>query len=137
MNHFDSSDAGVSATNKYTVLVAEDDDDVRRVVVRMVFRLGYHVLSAATGVQAIKVSRLYNAPIHLLLSDVVLPGMSGPQTAQQIRTARPNIKILYMSAHDNNDLSEYLDRDDFARFLKKPFSAAQLALQLQRLLDHS
>jgi CheY-like chemotaxis protein len=133
MHHISISDEG-SPSDSYTILVAEDDEDVRRALVRMIFRLGYHVLSASSGPHALKVSALYHRPIHLLLSDVIMPGMSGPTLAQQIMRERPGIKILYMSAHDQHYLSSHLSDTELRNYLRKPFSAAQLALRVQRLL---
>lgn len=133
MHDISISDEGIPSTT-YTILVAEDDEDVRRALVRMTFRLGYHVLSAASGPHALKVSALYSRPIHLLLSDVIMPEMSGPALAEQLMRERPGIKVLYMSAHDQHYLSHYLSAADLRNYLRKPFSAAQLALRVQRLL---
>ena len=82
-----------------TVLVAEDEDGVRELAVESLERRGYRVLAAASGEEALKVANAYDGTIHLLISDVVMPGMKGPELADRLRVLRPGIRVLLMSGY--------------------------------------
>lgn len=125
---------GFEQNGEFTVLVSDNDDAARRVVVRMLFRLGYKVLHASCGEQALTISERYNAPIDLLLTDVVLPAGSGAELVRRLRSTRPGMRVLYMSQHLSEDLERTLELCDSESFIHKPFSAGQLAAHLRDLL---
>ncbi|HWI18600.1 MAG TPA: response regulator, partial [Vicinamibacterales bacterium] len=116
-----------------TVLLAEDEDGVRELTLETLKRRGYRVLTAACGEEAIKLASSYEGTIHLLISDVVMPGMKGPELAERLRAMRPGIKVLFVSGYaadvvTPNDLRQ-------ATLLSKPFSPAALASAVRASLD--
>jgi signal transduction histidine kinase/ActR/RegA family two-component response regulator len=124
-----------SARGTETVLVAEDNAAVRSLVGRTLTEAGYAVLEAATAADALTLAREYPGRIHLLLSDVVLPGEAGTQLAKGVASLRPGLRILYMSGYTNDAV---LRRGILAHgqsYLQKPFAPADLLRQLRRALD--
>jgi CheY-like chemotaxis protein len=114
-----------------TVLVVEDEAGVRSYVCEILALHGYTVLEAATGRQALQVSERHNAPIHLLLTDAVMPEMGGHELAEQFASARPETLILFMSGY-----SERLRTAEAAtNFIQKPFTPAALLTQVRSVLD--
>ena len=116
-----------------TVLVAEDEEGVRALAVETLSRRGYRVLHAESGEAALMLAQTHDGPIHLLLSDVVMPGMKGPELADRMRVLRPGIRVLFMSGYaadvvTPNDLRE-------ARLVSKPFSPADLVATVRATLD--
>ena len=112
---------------KQTILVVEDDDGVRYVVELMVARLGYTVLSARDGQHALDISASYDGPIDVLLTDVVMQGMSGPELAQQLRTNRPALKCVFMSGYPAEDVERRMPAGEKYHLINKPFTLEQLA----------
>ncbi len=110
-----------------TILVVEDKDDVRWLVREMLSRLGYEVLTARGGAEALELSRRFPGPIHLLLTDVVMPGMTGRELAERLRATRPDTPALFTSGH----ASEVEGAEDL---LQKPFTAEALALKVAATL---
>lgn len=116
-----------------TVLLAEDEDGVRQLTLETLQRRGYHVLPAPSGEDAIKVAAAYDGTIHLLISDVVMPGMKGPELAQRLRAMRPGIKVLLVSGYAADVVTPNDLRD--ASLLSKPFSPAALIQAVRSVLD--
>jgi len=118
-----------------TVLLAEDEDAVRNLVRRMLEEQGYEVLAAANGLEALALAGT-RAPgaIHLLLSDVVMPGMSGPQLARELGQRRPGMPVLFMSGHTDDRLPM---TGDGADLLMKPFAPTDLVLRTRAAIDGS
>jgi two-component system, cell cycle sensor histidine kinase and response regulator CckA len=119
-----------------TVLVAEDEPAVRRIVQRILERFGYQVLVASNGVHALRVSAEHPGPIHVLLTDMVMPhGVGGRELAERLRAERPEIKVLFASGYSSeaDGLREALG-DRFA-FLQKPYSLAPLVQAVRACLD--
>ena len=113
-----------------TILLIDDDPFVRSATARLLKRLGYAVLAAATPEEAIQFAR--TAPgIDLLLTDVVMPGMSGPQVANAVRTLLPGLPVLYVSGYNSDALEEV---NDTVHVLSKPFSRLQLGDKLRDVL---
>jgi nitrogen-specific signal transduction histidine kinase/CheY-like chemotaxis protein len=128
-----ASDPPPSAASTATILLAEDEESVRKLAVETLRRRGYHVLQAASGEEAIASARIHAGTIDLLISDVVMPGMKGPELAERLRAMRPAIRVLLMSGYAADvvtpaDLKE-------AAFLSKPFSPTALAAAVQDILD--
>ena len=116
-----------------TILVVEDEEPVRRFVVKALTKSGYTVLDAGEPAEALLVARDYDKAIHLLLSDVVMPGMSGPQLAQKLRPLRPGIPVLYMSGYPRD---VFLQRGaPETDLLAKPFSPEELSKAVREALD--
>lgn len=123
----------VPAATLETVLLAEDEESVRQLTLETLQRRGYHVLSAASGEEALKIAAAYEGTIHVLVSDVVMPGMKGPELAERLRALRPGVKVLFVSGYaadvvTPNDLRE-------ASLLSKPFSPTALGNAVRAILD--
>lgn len=119
-----------------TVLVVEDEALVRDLVKNILQLSGYSVLEAEQGTEAIEVAREYTEPIHLLLTDIVLPGeMSGPEIAQYLTSRYPDLKVLYMSGYTNNAIVHHGVLDSEVTFLQKPFRSADLLYKVRAVLD--
>jgi CheY-like chemotaxis protein len=96
---------------------------------------GYHVLEAANGEEAIQISESHAAPIQLLITDVVMPQMSGPVLFEQIIKSRPQIKVLFMSGYSGSAVTHQLLLDEMTAFIKKPFTPDALARKVRDVLD--
>ncbi len=123
-------------TGTETILVLEDDIAVRHLSVRILRNLGYAVIEAANGDDAQRVIREDSGrKIHLLLTDVVMPQMSGHHFADWLRKASPHTKVIFISGYLDESLQLASRRDGAMFFLPKPFDAAQLALKVREALD--
>jgi len=96
---------------------------------------GYTVLEAADGAEALGVAGEHPGPIHLVVSDVVMPGMGGRALVESLGTIRPGIRALYISGYDNEAISHHGVLETGVAFLQKPFSPRQLALRAREVLD--
>jgi two-component system, cell cycle sensor histidine kinase and response regulator CckA len=117
-----------------TILVVEDDDGLRRQVVRMLEREGFHVLSAGTPNDAMHLARAHPDGIDLLLTDVVLPEMNGRALAEQLVARFPRMKVLYMSGYTDDAVVERGVREHEVHFVQKPFDPASLARKVAEVL---
>jgi PAS domain S-box-containing protein len=117
-----------------TILVVEDEGAVRELTVRILQRIGYHVLTAATGAEAIEISQAHAGHITLLLTDVVMPSMSGTQLAEALLAARPGLKVLYLSGYTEKTVAHHGVLDPSVDFLPKPFSRESLAKKIREIL---
>ncbi len=124
-----------AANGKETVLLVEDHPDLRELLRTMLERYGYTVLSAPNPVKGLETANSCQAPIHLLVSDVMLPGMNGRQFAEQITKTRPGIKVLLMSGYTENIITQQSPLDGGTAFLQKPFTQEVLARRIRQLLD--
>ena len=118
-----------------TVLVVEDDDTVRPLVHELLEMNGYTVLEARDGREALEVVRKHARPIHLLLTDVVMPQMSGWELAKGMASVRPGIRVLYMSGHTDGAIAHHGVLDAEMAYLQKPFTAEALARKVREVLD--
>jgi CheY-like chemotaxis protein len=129
-------DIGYLPRGNETVLLAEDEPLVRGFVVRVLHGLGYKVLEAGNGEEAIRLVRKHiGEEIHLLLTDVVMPQMNGRELAEQLKTIRPDIKLLFTSGYTDNAMVQHGLLDSNIAFLEKPFLAATLARKVREALD--
>jgi two-component system, cell cycle sensor histidine kinase and response regulator CckA len=119
-------------TGSETILVVEDDHAVRSSIAHLLTESGYHVLQARDGEQAIRLARSHNAAIDLLISDVVMPGMSGYDTARQIQTLHRETQALFISGYPAKARMAAAGVSP----LYKPFSRATLAERVREILDH-
>jgi CheY-like chemotaxis protein len=129
-----ASAAPAAGASGLTILLAEDEDDVRRVIAETVRDAGFTVLEAEQGAQALEVARGHGGTIHLLLTDLVMPVMGGRQLAQRMIALHPSLKILYVSGHVDESAAREGITGDHEDFLPKPFEGAALVDAIQRLL---
>ena len=118
-----------------TLLVVEDDAQLRRLVERTLNRLGYAVLVAATGYEALRLAAWHERPIDLLFTDVVLPDLSGPTLASKVRDVRPEIKVLFSSGYTARAITDHGVLDAGVEFLSKPFTPSSLARKIRDVLE--
>ena len=117
-----------------TVLVAEDEEAVRRLVVESLRRSGYDVLRASDGAEALSVAASHEGPIQVLVTDIVMPKMRGPELASRLRVSRPDVKVLFMSGYSGSeDTADALTTEDSA-FLPKPFRMEHLVRTVEGAL---
>jgi CheY-like chemotaxis protein len=117
-----------------TILLVEDDSGLRKLNATLLQDLGYHVLQSSNGTEAIKMAAGHTGSLHLLLTDVVMPGMNGKQLATRLIEARPDLKVLFVSGHTDTVTGREL-LSGSAAFLQKPLTRAVLANKLRELLD--
>src|SRR3954453_20515490 len=115
-----------------TILVVDDEPEVRKLVTAMLTRNGYRGLTADTGENAVRLFR-NNPEVELLLTDVVAPGMSGPMIADQIAALKPEIKVLFMSGYDSTQVVQRYVVEKGYSLLIKPFTLEQLETKLQEV----
>jgi len=127
--------AGEIPGGRETVLVVEDEQVVRATVRRALQRHGYAVLEAANGTEALRINALYEDPIHILVTDVVMPEMSGRELASRLCTVRPEMRVLYTSGYTEDAIVRRGFLDPGIHFLEKPFTAEALARKARDVLD--
>ena len=118
-----------------TVLVAEDQDAVRTIICKTLQRHGYVVIDAAHPRDALAISRQDDRPIDLLLTDVVMPGMSGLELARTLQAERRSLRVLFTSGYTNHTVVESGEAGDDAEFIQKPFSPRALLEKVRLVLD--
>jgi PAS domain S-box-containing protein len=118
-----------------TVLVVEDAEPLRALIREFLKLSGYTVLEAENGKEAIRIAGAFGGPIHLLLTDVVMPGMGGQQLAEQLMSIRPATKVLYMSGYPNEGIAHSGILSAGVVLLEKPFTREGLARRVRQVLD--
>jgi DNA-binding response OmpR family regulator len=116
-------------------LLVEDAQGVRILTREFLVSSGYTVLVAENGQEAIEVAQKHQGLIHLLLTDVVMPGMSGQELAGRLTTMRPEMKVLYMSGHTNETVLRHGVLETGADLLQKPFMLDDLACKVRAVLE--
>jgi PAS domain S-box-containing protein len=117
-----------------TILLVEDDANVRKIARQILERLGYNVLQADRPDAAVRVARVHQGPIHLLLTDVVMPGGTGAEVHETIQRSRPGIPVLYVSGYAGDAVLRQELGEPGTPFLPKPFTAADLARKVREVL---
>jgi PAS domain S-box-containing protein len=120
-----------------TVLLVEDEIALRNWMERVLESCGYQVLAVGDGLEALELGRQRLEPIHLLLTDVVLPRMSGRELAEQLRPQRPEMRVLFMSGYTDDEISHHGGLAAGVSFLSKPFTLDELARRIRAVLDNS
>ena len=118
-----------------TILLVEDEANLRYLARQYLEKQGYHVIEAADGAVAMQIAVAHERVIHLLLTDVIMPGMNGRELAQRISEIRPNVKVLYMSGYTENVIGHNGMLDDGVRLLQKPFTLRDLKSKVREVLD--
>ena len=126
-----------SAKGTETVLVVEDQDGIRDIVRESLRRNGYKVLIANDGDEALQMAATYPDPIHLLITDLVMPNIGGRELAQRLTPQRPAMKVLFMSGYSEQSALEIQTTSQSATVLQKPFSLDALARNVRRVLDEA
>ena len=123
------------ATGRETILVVEDDPSVRGLVQETLRLSGYEVLVARHGIEALLTGAKHLGPIHLLLTDVAMPQMSGPEVAEKLTVVRPELKVLYMSGYPDHPVFDQGGGKRDTAFLHKPFTPNVLTQKVRDVLD--
>lgn len=118
-----------------TVLIVEDEEVLRLLATKILTMHGYKVLEASNGEEALKISQKYSEPIHLLLTDVIMPQMSGPDLSARIAALRPEIRMLFMSGYTDRAIMHNSMLDKRAAYIQKPFTPSSLARKVREVLD--
>jgi CheY-like chemotaxis protein len=118
-----------------TVLVVEDEGALREVTRRVLTRGGYHVITAASGPEAVEIACAHSGEIHLLVTDVVMPQMLGKEVAEKMRAVKPGIEVLFMSGYARPVLASQGRLDPNVALVEKPFSGAELLAQAGQVLN--
>ena len=117
-----------------TILLAEDDDVLRKLTSSVLRHYGYAVLTAGNAAEAIRLSRAHQKPVQLLLTDLVMPGESGHNLAKRLLEERPDIKVLFMSGYTDDAVARQGLVLEGSGFLQKPFTPATLARKIREIL---
>jgi CheY-like chemotaxis protein len=120
-----------------TILLVEDETVVRQLVAEILESSGYTVMQAGDGPSALELLRRHSGTLDLLLTDVVMPGMSGPEVAQAVTSMRPGTQVLYTSGYTDSAIGHHGVLEPGIAFLQKPFSANDLTRKVRVLLDEA
>lgn len=122
-------------TGTETILVMEDDAMVEDIAIRILKRLGYNVLHSNRVVEAIQLAKNHEGPIHLLMTDIIMPEMNGQEVAKSIKQDRPEMKVLYTSGYPEDVISQQGILEEHVAFIDKPYAPQTLALKVRQVLD--
>jgi CheY-like chemotaxis protein len=120
---------------KETILLAEDEDAVRALAKLILETTGYTVLAARNGKEAMEIARKHKGPLHMLVSDVVMPQMGGRQLADLLTPLHPGLKVLYVSGYADEAIVRHGVLEGGVAFLQKPYAPATLARKVREVLD--
>ena len=124
----------MSSEQGKTILVVDDEPEIRKLVGAMVGQLGYNVLTADSGEHALTLYR-HHSPLELLITDVVAPGMSGPMLADKLSAQQPGLRVLFISGYDNTHVVQKYVVEKGHALLAKPFTVAELKAKVKELLS--
>ena len=124
----------MSQADPKTVLVVDDEPEIRKLVAAMIGQFGYQTLTADSGEHALTLYKHHNHPLALLVTDVVAPGMSGPMLADKLCELQPDLKVLYISGYDNTHVVQKYVVERGHALLAKPFTVDELRRKMGELL---
>jgi CheY-like chemotaxis protein len=127
--------APVASTGAETILLVEDEPAVRTFLARALRQMGYQVLDASNGGEALLIAEQHSGTIHLLLTDVIMPRVSGKQLAERLRRMRTDIRILYMSGYAEDIIAPHGVLEDGVAFIEKPLTAEALGRKIREVLE--
>ncbi|WKW11423.1 response regulator [Pseudogemmatithrix spongiicola] len=122
-------------TGHETVLIVEDEESIRMVARRVLQRAGYTVLEAESGAAALQLLAAHEGPLHLVMTDLVMPGMSGIELATELRRQRPGLKMLFTSGYSAEAVSDQFVHEGEWNFISKPYGLRELTNEIRRVLD--
>jgi CheY-like chemotaxis protein len=122
-------------TGSETILLVEDEDGVRELIDEVLTARGYQVLAASRGMDALQIAEFVDDDIHLLVTDVVMPQMSGREVVMRLAPGRPNMRVLYLSGYTDDLILQHGALEPGAAFLQKPFGATDLATKVREVLS--
>jgi PAS domain S-box-containing protein len=123
-------------TGSETILLVEDDHEVRQFAATVLKSRGYRVLEAADAANALQIAHRHEGPIDLLVTDVVMPGMNGPKLASELTRLRPGLRVLYISGYAENAVAHHGVLDAGIEYLAKPFSPTELAHKVREVIEN-
>ena len=123
------------STEKRTILVVDDEAEIRKLVGAMVSQSGYTVLTADSGEHALVLYKNNKGPIDLLITDVIAPGMSGPMLADKLTEIQPDLKVLYISGYDNTHVVQKYVVEKGHALLSKPFTVEEMKAKVREMLS--
>jgi hypothetical protein len=123
------------STGSETILVVEDAEALRLLIAEILEVGGYRVLPGASPEEALAAAEAHDGPIHLLLTDVVMPGMSGRQVADRIKASRPAVRVMYMSGYTDEAIGQHGALEPGTHFMQKPFTAGALLRKVREVLE--
>jgi DNA-binding response OmpR family regulator len=118
-----------------TILLVEDEEPLRKVVIELLTQIGYNVLSASNGKEAMDVAQTYPHRIHLLVTDVLMPEIAGPELAKSLCVARPDLRVIYISGYTHDSLAPEGVLVPGTVLVNKPFSVRVLSAKMREVLD--
>ena len=118
-----------------TILIVEDEEDVRKLAGKILEKQGYRILESFNGDDALVACERRKSPIHLMLADIIMPGMSGSELAKLLKPLYPEIKILYMSGYTDNAVVRHGVPEKGVNYIQKPFTMEGLARKVREVLD--
>ena len=127
--------APATSPQRETILVVDDEANIRTLVAKILRREGYNILQAGNAQEAFAAASKYDGPIHLLLTDVVLPGESGRQIAERMRQALPSLKVLYISGFSGDESVRTGNFPPGSKYLQKPFALGALIAKVREALE--
>jgi len=130
-------DKSLTPRGTETVLLVEDDESMRQLTRRCLAAHGYRVLDVQNGEAAIRTASQHDGPVHLLLTDVVMPGISGRHLAESLAVSRPEMRCLYMSGYTADLIAKHGVLEPHVELIEKPFTQDALLRQLRKILDRS
>ena len=123
--------------DRATVLLVEDEPALRQLVTTMLEEEGYYVLQAGNGLDATALAERHRGPLDLLITDVIMPRLSGPELAQQLRSLRPGLEVLFMSGYNDSRLVTRGVEQAQVNLLVKPFTPDQLLGRVRGLIENA
>ncbi|NWF55743.1 MAG: GAF domain-containing protein [Syntrophaceae bacterium] len=127
---------GILGGGRETILIVEDEEGVRKLTRKILSRQGYKILEASSGGDALLLCEQWSEPIHLILSDVVMPGINGPELARRLQALSPGVKVLFMSGYADQAIFQSGILEEKASFIQKPFSARDLVEKIREVIGN-